>query len=292
MCVFKSGIVTEKEVLTLLDSDSHTDILEYYNIKDLETPPNFVKVELIPIGGSLEEAILSPDLKNWKLKVDQDGVPDWWIGSEKWAEKEMIKALKDTIKKRCVLAGQEVKEIKDKERWFLVCGKVDSVYGSAEITNVCGSAQIDSVYGSAQINSVYGLAQITNVCGSAEINNVCGSARIEYVYGSAQINSVCDSAKINSVSDSAEITIVCDSAQINSVYGSAEITNVCGSAQIDSVYGSAQINSVYGLAQINRASDSAQIDNVKNKAIVFLSKENGVLKIQTGEDFTEIILIK
>ena len=269
MCEFHSGIVTMKRVFTDLDTDSHSDLLEKYHIKDDFKEANFVKVELVPTNKPVHEAILTPTDKEWTLRVDQSDYPDWWESSKKWAKKEMLKSLKNVIKKRCVLAGQAVKEIKDGERWVIVCGNVDYVYGSATINDVCD------------------LATINDVCGSATINDVRGSATIKNVYGSATIKNVYDSATINDVRGSATINDVRDSATINDVCGSATINDVYGSATINDVYGSATINDVCGSATINDVRDSATIKKITYKAIV-IYRYNGVLKIRTGEEYTKI----
>ena len=182
MCEFHSGIVTMKRVFTDLDTDSHSDLLEKYHIKDDFKEANFVKVELVPTNKPVHEAILTPTDKEWTLRVDQSDYPDWWESSKKWAKKEMLKSLKNVIKKRCVLAGQAVKEIKDGERWVIVCGNVDYVYGSATIKNVCGSATIKNVRDSATINYVYGSATINDVRDSATIKKITYKAIVIYRY--------------------------------------------------------------------------------------------------------------
>ena len=129
MCEFHSGIVLKNKVITDLDTDSHSDLLEKYHIKDDFKEADFVKVELVPVNKPLHEAILTPTDKEWELKVDQSNYPNWWQASEKWAKKEMLKSLKNVIAKRCVLAGKTIKEIKETERWVVVCGTIQDVWG-------------------------------------------------------------------------------------------------------------------------------------------------------------------
>jgi hypothetical protein len=152
----------------MLDEDSHSKILEHYKIKDVETPPEFVKVELVNTG-KLEEDFLSPDLKHWKLTVDQDTFPAWWAGSEEWVEKEMLKALKDTIEKRVCKAGQKIKEINEGERWYVVGGTISEVIGGT----------ISEVWGGT-INEVWG-GTISDVSGGT-ISKVIGGT-ISEVWG-------------------------------------------------------------------------------------------------------------
>ena len=125
MCQFKSGVVMKKKVLHLLDEDGHSEILRHYNIKDDSLSPEFVRVEIVPKELPLHEAVYHLDLKHWEMKLDQDFKPDWWKGSEPWAEKEMLKILKKTVKKRCVLKGQKIEKIKEDKRFIIVDGIVD-----------------------------------------------------------------------------------------------------------------------------------------------------------------------
>lgn len=73
MCTFRSYIVTKTEVLGLDRSDSHTDILEHFNISDTDLLPNFVRVEI----NRPNEGADPLDLSLWFFRVDQDYVPDW-----------------------------------------------------------------------------------------------------------------------------------------------------------------------------------------------------------------------
>ena len=49
-------------------------MVEKFKLKDDSKQPNFVRVELLP----QDNDIFNHDLKNWKLKVDQDFKPDWF----------------------------------------------------------------------------------------------------------------------------------------------------------------------------------------------------------------------
>jgi hypothetical protein len=174
MCQFKSGIVTKKDVLWLLDSESHEDIIKEFKLNDKTQSPDFVRVEMLPIDGN----IFNHDLGNWKLKVDQDFKPEWF--SEKEAQELMIKPLTTTFNERFVIGKNTLDEIK-KGCWY-----------------VGDSATIKDVGESATINYV---------CGSATIKDVRDSATINYVRDSATINYVGDSATIKDVGDSATINI-------------------------------------------------------------------------------------
>lgn len=76
MCKFISGIITEKEILFLDGVNSHTEILEYYNIKDESNSPEFVRAELYPKNIPY---IDFTHVDEWEFNIDQDFIPNWFI---------------------------------------------------------------------------------------------------------------------------------------------------------------------------------------------------------------------
>ena len=76
MCQFKSGIILKnKVVLTPEGNESHSDLLKNLEIADtyLNSSKTFVRAELIPSNNDRMS-----DVKDWRYKVDQDIVPDWY----------------------------------------------------------------------------------------------------------------------------------------------------------------------------------------------------------------------
>lgn len=76
MCNFKSGIILKnKVVLAPEGNESHSDLLESLGIADthMNASKTFVRAELIPQNDDK-----MTDVKEWRYKVDQDIVPDWY----------------------------------------------------------------------------------------------------------------------------------------------------------------------------------------------------------------------
>ena len=96
MCQFFSGIIEYKHkgVIYDLDKDSHEDLIKKGNLDDSKREPNFVRVELLPQDNN----IFNHKLDNWKLKIDQDFIPNWF--DEQKAEKQMKEAIKEVWKER------------------------------------------------------------------------------------------------------------------------------------------------------------------------------------------------
>lgn len=92
MCQFKSGIIM-KDSVYIGDFDSHTDMLEYLKIEDIQknAETKVIRAELIPKNNDVFS-----DIETWEYKVDQDIVPDWYIPN--YDKERMIQAVKEWAK--------------------------------------------------------------------------------------------------------------------------------------------------------------------------------------------------
>lgn len=101
MCQFKSGIILKnKVVLTPEGNESHSDLLESLGIEDnyMNSSNKFVRAELIP-----KDNDKMSDVKDWKYRVDQDIVPDWYEKDPERYEQEFRDAVEkymETWKKK------------------------------------------------------------------------------------------------------------------------------------------------------------------------------------------------
>ena len=76
MCNFKSGIILRNRVVLAPEgNESHSDLLESLGIEDthMNASKTFVRAELLP-----KDNDKMSDVKEWRYKVDQDIVPDWY----------------------------------------------------------------------------------------------------------------------------------------------------------------------------------------------------------------------
>jgi hypothetical protein len=93
MCNFKSGIILRnKVVLTLEGNESHSDLLHNLGIDDnhMNASKTFVRAELIP-----KDDEKMSDIKEWRYKVDQDVVPDWYEKDPKRYEQDFRNAIRE-----------------------------------------------------------------------------------------------------------------------------------------------------------------------------------------------------
>lgn len=91
MCNFKSGIILKnKVVLAPEGNESHSDLLESLGIEDnhMNAAKTFVRAELLPKNDDKMS-----DMKEWRYKVDQDIVPDWYEKDPERYEQEFRNAV-------------------------------------------------------------------------------------------------------------------------------------------------------------------------------------------------------
>lgn len=114
MCQFKSGIILKnKVVLAPMYNDSHSRLLESMGIEDTRENAmrKFVRAELVPPNNDK-----TADIKNWKYRVDQDIVPDWYEEDPKKYEDEMREAVADWMNKHFAnICGKSCVKIKEDE---------------------------------------------------------------------------------------------------------------------------------------------------------------------------------
>ena len=93
MCNFKSGIILKnKVVLGPEGNESHSDLLENLEIEDthMNASKTFVRAELIPKNNDK-----MTNVKDWRYKVDQDIVPDWYEKDPERYEQDFRNAVEE-----------------------------------------------------------------------------------------------------------------------------------------------------------------------------------------------------
>src|SRR3972149_6325324 len=176
MCEDFSGIITEQgKVLWLKENTAdHQKIIDKFELKGSEDSKGWVRFEinyknLAKISRNRDDAVFKWDAQTLPM----------------WAEKDAVKLIAEawdvwdeSRKTAVVLENETVTEVKDV--YIVVCqGKIECVYGNAQIKYVSGNAQIKHVSGNAQIEHVSGNAQIKHVSGNAQIEHVSGNAQIK-----------------------------------------------------------------------------------------------------------------
>jgi hypothetical protein len=94
MCNFASFVLTKTSEYYLENSNSHEDIIDFYNLSSLDNEKRLeiVKVEIIP-------SETPEDLSTWSFQVDQDFYPEWTFQNDPSLEERTRKALARRAKK-------------------------------------------------------------------------------------------------------------------------------------------------------------------------------------------------
>ena len=86
MCKFASFIMTKTGEFWCA-SDKHEDIIAAQKLDDTRSPPDFVRVELLPNESTRK------DLSTWMFVVDQDVLPTWTFARDPELERRSREAL-------------------------------------------------------------------------------------------------------------------------------------------------------------------------------------------------------
>ena len=127
MCQFKSGIILKgRVVLTPEGNESHSNLLESLGIENthLNAAKKFVRAELIPPNDN--KAI---DVSEWRYKVDQNIVPDWYEEDPERYEQEFRDTVRDYMKERVtIICGHAWTAIKTDEKgtYYLLDGSLEN----------------------------------------------------------------------------------------------------------------------------------------------------------------------
>ena len=120
ICNFKSGIILKNRVVLAPEgNESHSDLLESLVIADthINAAKTFVRAELLP-----ENNDKMTDVKEWRYKVDQDIVPDWYEKDPERYEKEFREAvekyMEDWKKKFKFICGHYWTSVQDGNRTY------------------------------------------------------------------------------------------------------------------------------------------------------------------------------
>ena len=148
MCNFKSALCLKDRVF-VPDYDSHDRMLKELGIHDdyLHASKTFVRVELSPADGDP-----ASDPMGWRIKIDQDILPDWF--DHKGDEPRVKEAVAEWCKVHVLREGEH--EVHDGV-WIATGSATVTAYGSATVT-ATDSATV-TAYGSATVTA-YGSATV------------------------------------------------------------------------------------------------------------------------------------
>lgn len=131
MCRFKSRILLKDRVY-IGDGDSHSDMLGELGIADTQQNAErvFVRAELYP-----EDDDVFSLVDQWKWKVDQDILPDWYV--EEYEKQRFAEAVKKWVEQH-IFIGQDGLTLTTGKSYYLKDCK------NIELSGDCFVALLDS----------------------------------------------------------------------------------------------------------------------------------------------------
>lgn len=156
MCEFKSGVIFKNRVeLTPIYNESHSALLRKLNIEDshLNATKMFVRAELLPPNGDKAK-----NVSDWRFKVDQDIVPDWYEKDSGRYEEEFRNEVKEWMKNKFVtICGVSCVKIKEENgnTYYMTTDKLfDSEFGNTNnyADSIVRKKLVESDFAKALIN--------------------------------------------------------------------------------------------------------------------------------------------
>ena len=237
---FFSAVMTKNKIYSEFGVNSHKDIIAIHGLRESVGRTNFVCIEMLP------PYPMHLRFDEWKFKVNQKIVPDWFDATD--AKAKMIRhmeALPKIAEDIEVFAG----------RAYFCTARVGRMVGSAAISLAFDTASVDAMHDSASVGWV---------CGNACVDMVYDNARVGWVFENARVGGACDNASVGEMSDN---------ARVDRVYGNASVGLVHGYARVDRVYDNARLGAMLGLANLVNDMRARNVRNAEIAAGRWAKKE-------------------
>src|SRR5574338_283074 len=198
MCNFLSGIATKEKIYIDWRLDSHTDIIEHFELEKLDrmngkNEVGLVRWELTP------DNPMTLDFDKWTFKTDQDIIPSWFDKAK--THKAAIDYLKSQkpVGDCKIFLGQALFQTGRIERLF---GYVRFMLDSSRVGEMCDSSRVGVMYGSSQVGKM---------CASSQVGKMLDSSQVGVMYGSSQVGKMWASSQVGVMLDSSQVGVMLDS---------------------------------------------------------------------------------
>jgi hypothetical protein len=257
MCNPCSMIVRKNDVLWSRLHDSHTEIRAEFSVpEETDASGRFIKAVAVEITPPDDD--WNAPLDQWRFKVDQDLLPDWWDAAD--AERHVREVLPDWVA-ACLVRRGERRECAEGDCLIVADGgHVEPVRGT--IRQMSGNATVRGVRGNATVRDVRGNATVSDVYGNATVRDVWDNATVRDVRGNATVSDVRGNATVSDVYGNATVRDVWDNATVRDVRGNATVSDVYGNATVSGVYDNATVISYIPLdhTEILKSANAVLID--------------------------------
>ena len=174
MCKPASMIVTKNKIFWSEFTDSHSEIIKEFNIKETDTRGdiNIVPIEIYPANGKLNTPI-----SKWEYHEDYAGYNrtlPFWYNKEK-AEKTVRAALVHWKKKKVI--NRKTKELSSGQYYIysevkIVTGNtILNLYGSSTVQRMMDSSTVQKMMDSSIVQKMYGSSTVQKMMDSSNVQS-------------------------------------------------------------------------------------------------------------------------
>ena len=198
MCKFASGIMQYKmkAIWWDMDLDSHTAIMEKFNVKDEKHPPALVKFEMTPKDSDL----FNHARENWILEVDsehsQDSLPDWW--DRKRAEDMFWPHLQEIFKERVLIGTKDGRTITE-GRWYIKDSEINMA-GKAK-ADLWGTSRVGEMWGTSHVGVMWGTSQVGEMWGTSQVGVMRGTSQVGVMWVTSQVGVMRETSQVEKQKD-------------------------------------------------------------------------------------------
>lgn len=230
MCEFKSGIILRDRVKVGIERyDSYTNLLEELKIADTKENAlhEFVRVQLSP-----ENYGWYTNPREWKFKVNQDQVPDWFTEDtgkyekmmrdavlEWWEEHVHVNEQIETLASGChSLKNCTVGKLCGDVVVYLSDSKVNEMVDTSRVINMDGWSSIAWLKDYSTVNYMGDRTSVTWMKDQSSIGTMGGQSTVLMMMDNAKIGKILDGARVSDIDDRSRVGEIRDYAMAINKY--------------------------------------------------------------------------
>ena len=155
MCQFFSSIVTRQgDILWNEYTNSHEDLVEYFNLRDDNNLQHFVRCEFTPKENKYA------DVEHYTLKVDEKTKPKWFVEIQEATKEKMsviiskmiIRGEKNLLLGGCyILDNAKVNKIKNVVVKSMSNSQVNEMWDNSQVNEMWENSQVKKMWGNSQV---------------------------------------------------------------------------------------------------------------------------------------------
>jgi len=189
MCNFLSGIgFPDGTIKTSDTTDSHElQIIAFgLNEHDDLTKNGWVRYEY-----TVDNQNDVCDITKYRLKIDQDIMPDWLTGeiTESWERKS------NQLVKGMILSGGEIPILLG-GKWVLGKNVVVKSVVNSIIVSMCDNSSVKNMYDNSSVKYMYGNSSVINMHGNSSVKYMYDNSSVKYMYGNSSVINMCDNSSV------------------------------------------------------------------------------------------------